>query len=244
GIVRNGVHGPGRDGFNVPIHAERIFVHEVSNEERNVLAPVAKGGNRHWKNVQAVVQVAAERPLFHHLFQIAVRGRDNAHIHLLRPRAAQALKLMLLQYAQQLGLQIEWNVADFIEEQRSLVCQLEPPGFAHDGACKGALLVPEELALEKTRRNRRTVDLDERPITAGAAIVNGLCDEFFACARFSLDEYTRVGWGHHFDFPQNPLQNRAPPDNLFKQRVAGRFILNVGGLVPYLVLQLLYFPLN
>ena len=40
-------------------------------------------------------------------------------------RAAQALELLLLQHAEQLGLQLRRDVADLVEEQRPLVRQLE-----------------------------------------------------------------------------------------------------------------------
>ena len=54
-----------------------------------------------------------------------MRGRHQAHVHLDRLRAAEALELLLLQHAQQLGLQLRRDVADLVEEQRPLVRQLE-----------------------------------------------------------------------------------------------------------------------
>ena len=40
-------------------------------------------------------------------------------------RAAEPLELLLLQHAEQLGLQLQRDVADLVEEQRPLVGQLE-----------------------------------------------------------------------------------------------------------------------
>src|SRR5262249_53849892 len=99
--------------------------------------------------MQTVVQVAAERSFFDHLFQISVRGCDNAHINLLRTRAAEALEFMLLQNAQKLRLQIEWDVSDFVKEQSALISQFKAAGFAHDGAGEGAFFMAEKFALQQ-----------------------------------------------------------------------------------------------
>src|SRR5215813_3457060 len=99
--------------------------------------------------MQAVVEIAAACPLFDHLLQVAVPGGNHADINLLCPSAAQALKLVLLQYAQQLGLKIERNVANFIQKQRALVRKLETARLAHDGAGESAFFVPEEFALQQ-----------------------------------------------------------------------------------------------
>ena len=50
----------------------------------------------------------------------------------MRLRAAQALELLLLQDAQQLGLQRRRDVADLVEEQRAAVGQLEAADLLRD----------------------------------------------------------------------------------------------------------------
>ena len=70
-----------------------------------------------------------------------------------------ALELAVLEHPQQLGLQVERQLADLVEEQRAAVRDLEPT-FPHPGrAGERALLVPEQLALDQRRRHRRTVHL-------------------------------------------------------------------------------------
>jgi hypothetical protein len=51
-----------------------------------------------------------------HLGEIAVRGGHQSHVHLAGLGAAQALELLFLQHAEQLGLQLWRNVADLIKE--------------------------------------------------------------------------------------------------------------------------------
>ena len=61
-------------------------------------------------------------------------------------------------------MQLEGNLADFVEEERPAVGHLEPPQPLANRACEGAPLVTEKLALEKIRRDRSTIQLDERSL--------------------------------------------------------------------------------
>ncbi|HKY35525.1 MAG TPA: hypothetical protein VJN18_06290 [Polyangiaceae bacterium] len=53
--------------------------------------------------------------------QISVGGRDHARIDALGLDAADAPHLAFLEDPQQLGLQLETELADFVEEQRAAV---------------------------------------------------------------------------------------------------------------------------
>ena len=67
-----------------------------------------------------------------------------------------------LERPEQLGLQLERQGADLVEEQGAAVRQLEQARLGGDRAGEGALLVAEQLALEQVGRDRGAVDLDER----------------------------------------------------------------------------------
>src|SRR5438093_1379639 len=83
-------------------------------------------------------------------------------------RAPQALELLFLQDAQQFGLQLAGNVADFVEKKRALVGQLESADLLGDGASERPFLVPEQLALQQSHRNCRAIQLDECALAASA----------------------------------------------------------------------------
>ena len=83
------------------------------------------GGSRIGNDVDAVVEILAERPVLHGLLEVDVGGRNQAERGLDRPLAADALDLAFLDRAQQLGLQVEPEVADLVEEQRAAVGELE-----------------------------------------------------------------------------------------------------------------------
>jgi len=76
------------------------------------------------------------------------RGND-AHVHLLSLRGSEALEGAFLEHAQQLGLQVEREVADLVEEERAPMRQLESslPRGHRAGEC--AARVTEQLALDQ-----------------------------------------------------------------------------------------------
>ena len=66
--------------------------------------------------------------------------------------------LPLLERGQQLGLEMERQIADFVEEQGAVVGRLEPPHAVAGGAGEGALDVAEQLGLEQAFGGRAKVD--------------------------------------------------------------------------------------
>ena len=74
------------------------------------------GGSWIGDDVQAVEEVLAEPALLHHPPQVDVGGGDDADVDLDRLDAAEAHELALLNHAQQLGLGLERDVADLVEE--------------------------------------------------------------------------------------------------------------------------------
>src|SRR5262245_12189734 len=100
-----------------------------------------------------------------------MRGGDNADIDLDALRAAEALDLTLLEHAQQLDLDVGRQIADFVEEDRGAIGQLEAPDLPRQRAGEGALLATEQLALDQRRRDGRAVDADHLPAAPRAHVV-------------------------------------------------------------------------
>jgi len=78
--------------------------------------------------------------------------KDKADVAI--PKISQ---LALLEHPQQSCLGVEWQVADFIQENRSTIGGLEAPEPPLDRAREGALLVAEEFGGQQGRRNRRAI---------------------------------------------------------------------------------------
>ena len=88
--------------------------------------------------------------------------RDHPGIGTLGLLGTQRLELAILDYAQQLGLEIGRSVTDFIEEDRPPPGEGEPPFAGVDRAGEGAAGVAEEFRFEQSRWQGGTVDWNER----------------------------------------------------------------------------------
>ena len=143
---------------------------------------------------EPVEQVLAEVAAREGGAQIAVRRRDDPHVHGRRIVRAEPEHLPLLQDAQEPRLERGGDVADLVEEDRAGVRRLEEPRPAAAArAGEGALLVPEELGLEQRLGERGAVHRHERPVAAAARAVDALGDHLLAGAALAGDEHGRVG---------------------------------------------------
>src|SRR5262249_9910315 len=94
---------------------------------------------------------------------------------------------------EELGLQSERQLADFIEVDRALIRELKLAGLATVCSRERALLVAEQLRLEQLLGDRGAVDLDERPLRAGRREMDGSGDQILADAALTADQDGGVG---------------------------------------------------
>ena len=137
------------------------------SRNRSISQPMSSGRSPQRRDFdrqdrQAEIEVLAESRRRRALRQIAMRRRHDAGTEGDGRLAADASEAAVLDQPQQLCLQRQRHVADLIEEQRALARPLGIAEMALLGAREGALLVAEDLALEKLRRDRGAVDRDER----------------------------------------------------------------------------------
>ena len=161
------------------------------------------------------------------LCQVAIGGGDQAHIGADGARAAQALELALLQHAQQLGLQLERNLADFVEEHGAAVGQLEAADALRDGAGERALLVAEQFAFQQAGGNGGAVQLDEGALPARAEVVDGARHQFLAGAGFAVDQHGGIGGRHGLHLLEHGLQRAALADDFLEAVVGADLVFQV-----------------
>src|SRR5262249_4406840 len=140
------------------------LVDQEKRQRRNVVPAVAERRQLQRENAQPVVEVLPKGFLAHGLKQVAVGCRQNPHIDPDRSTTANAVEFALLQDAEQLRLGVRRQLADLIEEDRAAMRQLESAHAPGEGACKGTLLVAEQLALHEPCRKSGAVDLNKRLI--------------------------------------------------------------------------------
>src|SRR6266566_140029 len=234
-IAHQLVEGFRWNGFDRAVHAARVFLNKVTDECGDVFLPFAQGWHDEWEYAQAVIEVAAKCAGGHHLVQIAVGGRHQADVHSNRADIPQPLELLFLKHAQKLGLELERDVPNFIEEDRAAVRQLEPADTLRDGPCKGAALVAKQLRFKETGGDRCTIHFYKRVLAPGAQIVNSAGDQFFSRAGLSLDEHGGIGRSHGFDLLQDGAQRWAFAHNFFEIHLRADFVFEVELLLCQLV---------
>ena len=119
--LQAGIRAASRRAAVAPV----VLVHEEACQQRDVAAAFAQGRDGDAHHVEPVPQVFAELALVHHLLQVAVGGRDHPHVHFLGPRRAHRPHFALLQKAQQLELEVQFDIADFVQEYGAAIGRFE-----------------------------------------------------------------------------------------------------------------------
>src|SRR6266404_2167100 len=158
------------------------------DEQRNIACSFAKRRKQDGKNVQPIIQVHAEPPFGYHLLKILICRGNYPHIDSSRLRTPDSFELLLLNHAQELGLKLDRQFANFIEEKRTAIGGLKATYSMCQGSSEGASLMSKEFALDQRSGNGRAVDCYKSLPAAGACIMNGSCDHFLPCTRFTSNE--------------------------------------------------------
>ena len=199
------------EGNRLPSVLRAHLAGEMLDERRQVFAAAAQGRQLHREHHHAMVEVAAERAGLDQLFEIAMGGDHDAHIHGGGLVGADALHLAFFEHAQQLGLHGGGHVADFVEEQRAAMGLLEFAGVALGGAGERALLVAEEFAFDQLGGNGGAVQRDERAAGAMALFMQGARHQFLAGAGFAIDADAGFAGGDALDLRHDAAHGFAGP---------------------------------
>ena len=187
------IHGRRRHPRDALVHLLCELLDEVVHQQRNVFAAFAQRRQLDTKHVEPIEKIWAEVTVFDQRLQVFVRRGDTAEIHIDLLVAADAHDLALLQNAQQVGLRLQADVADLVEEYRSAVGNLELALLAILRARERAFFVAEQFALQQRLRQRAAVDRHHRMETPRAGGMDGARHHFLAGAALAGDEHGGVG---------------------------------------------------
>ena len=149
--------------------------------------------------------------------------RHDPHIGRQRFIRPDAGKRTILQHPQQLHLDRERHVADFVQKQRAAVRLLETSSTAGDGPGERTLFMTEKLALQQILRNRPAVDGDHFPLAARTVFMHRLRHQLLAGATFPGDQNRRVRPGDTAHELKNFLQGPGNPDHFHPSVVLRHF---------------------
>jgi hypothetical protein len=116
------------------------------------------------------------------LVQIVISGCHNAKVDSYRSVAAKPLKFLFLENSQKLGLQFEWQIANFIEKERSCMGVLKSAGCLSQRSSECSAFMAQEFAFQQTAWHCRAVQLDIWTALPKALLMNGLGYKFLARA--------------------------------------------------------------
>ena len=176
-----------------------ILFEEMRSEFGNIGRMIAQRGHAKRDDIQAVVQILAKAPIRDRFEQVHVGGRDDAHVDGNGFRTADALDLAFLQNAQQLGLQRQRHLADFIQKDGAAMRLFEQSNACIDGSREGALGVAEEFGFEQMIGKSGAVDRNHpgrRPVARHVQRARGY---FLAGAGFAGDQNGGAAVADQFD---------------------------------------------
>lgn len=182
-----------------PAQSTSDLFDKVCGQQRNILFAASQWGDLDREHTQSIVQIVPEAARLGLFTETAIGRRDDANIDLSGALFADALQLSLLQDAQQLALQVQWNLGHFIEKQRAAAGQFKAADALPVRARERSLGVTKELALKKLPGNGRAIDRDEQLAGALAPAMDFTSDQFLARPAFAEDHGGRVGFGNEFD---------------------------------------------
>src|SRR5262249_27899517 len=122
-------------------------------------------------------QIAAESAFRDLALKIPMRRGNHPDIDLSGVRGSDPLERPLLQYTQQLCLQLRREIADLVEEQRAPMRQLETALAQRHRAGERAAFVTEQLALDECRRQCCAVHDDEHRRPSLASTMDRPCKQ-------------------------------------------------------------------
>ena len=168
-------------------HFATETVEEIVCQCRDVRLPVAQRRQGDGHDVEPIVQVLAKGTALHGLTQsrlVAASRRTLARMSFTPPNA---LKFLVLHHAQELGLQVGRQIANFIQEDRAAVRHLELPLLLCRGACEGTLFMAKQLAGQQLWGERHAIDRHKGLLGAWTPLMQSAGHDFFAGAAFAYN---------------------------------------------------------
>ena len=121
-----------------------------------------------------------------------MRGEDQPRLQGDEPGTAQAAEFHLLQYAQQLDLRKQAQIANLIQEQSAVVGLLEISFSRPNRSGEGALFMAKQLGLNQSLRDGAAGNSHKRTADSGAQIVDSAGDQLLAGSAFTGHQHCGV----------------------------------------------------
>ena len=175
---------------------------------RDLLTPFPQRRHVDPDDAQAVEQVLAELPFRDPLLEVGVGRGDDPDVDFLRAGLADRQHLALLEESQQLRLDVERQVADFVEEQRAADGGPQHARLIGHRAGETAAAMAEQLAVGQLARGARAVVGQEHAAVPERSGVNRPRHEVLAGAALAGDQHGQVVALQALNLVGDPLHRR------------------------------------
>src|SRR5215471_6867327 len=106
--------------------------------------------------------------------------------------AAESLKFLFLQNAQQFCLKFKRDVPDFVQKERALIRQFETSRLLRDCSGERAFLMTKQFTFQKSKRDGCAIQFYKSSIPAAAQLVNSARDQFLTGSRLAQNQNCRI----------------------------------------------------
>src|ERR1700687_462927 len=165
------------------------LVEKIISQLQHVVATLSQRGNRKRYCGHAEIQVFAKQFIRNLLLQVTVSRGDNPYIHFDRLCAADALEALFLEHPEQLCLDGQRQLPDFVQKQAAVVRHVHLSYFACARASEGAAFVAEQFVFHESFGNCRAVERHEWLFTPWREMVHRARKKFFARSAFSQKQH-------------------------------------------------------
>ena len=211
-VVQHGFDGHRCQGL---LHAVFLVesLQKAFRDGDDIFFPLTEGRQLNQEHAETVVQVFPELLFFHHLLQIHVGGADDAHIHRDVFHPAHPADFVVFQGSQQLGLQCQRHVADFIQKDRPAGSRFKETDFSlGQGPGEGAAFIAEQFGFQQLIRHGRAVNADEGLAGPFRLLMDQPGHHVLSGAAFSQNDHAAVGGCNGAYGLEHALHGRAVGD--------------------------------
>jgi len=221
GVAAKFCDGVGSEKFLFPVVLSGDLASKMGDEIGKIFGAFAQRRERKRKNVNTMEEIAAEGVLLDEIFEIAVRGDEDANVDANGLVAADAFDFTFFEDAQQFGLHGDGHIADFVEEERAAFGLFEFAEMLGGGAGERALFVAEKFGFDEFGGDGGAIQSDEGIFAARGFFVNSARDEFLAGAGFAEDTDAGFAGGDAIDLGEKFFHRGPTADELvFAEAVA------------------------
>ena len=171
------------------------------------------------RSVQPMEQIFAKPLVQDHLVDVRVGGGQDADVHPQRPGLTDRLNLLVLDQAQQLGLDVRVELPDLVQQHGASAGAADDPGCVVAGAGECSAPVAEELRVDYLPGGAGAVVGDELLSGAIGTVVDDARDNLLARARLTRDQNGQLAVCGQRGDPQHLLHHVRCEDALGRLRI-------------------------